>query len=1078
MSSRLLVLLVCAIALRAAPPLTDEYCLMLNDPPLSKDGGALSLRSLDLAAQQSTLAHELIRRHIPIVSSVKLLLNAVFVRVPRGSRPDFFNLPNVRAAVKLAPMKRHLSDAVVLVGVSPGAWNNAKIGGVANAGAGVRIGVIDTGLDNQNPAFIDSTLTAPAGYPLGDATYTNSKIVVARSYVSLLSTADPQYSSPDDLSPVDRVGHGTAVAMIAAGETITGAAATISGSPAAITGVAPKAFLGNYKVFGSPGVNDYTSGAAVIQALEDAASDGMDVVTLALGDTAVAGPLDVDCTASVQPTGIPVTACDPRALAVENAVTQLGMTVVVSAGDDGPTLGTITSPGTAPSAITVGASTNAHDFVSQVLVTASRNQTQAINALFGSGPKPSAPITAPLVDVAKTGDPGTACSPLPANSLTGDIALVIRGACDFDIKANNVQGAGAVALLLYLDNPGDAIFVPTGLADTAIPTVLVSNTDGLTLKTTADANATNVTLDPTLYEVATLPNQMAAFSSRGPSIGLFSPSPSLGIKPELVAPGAGIYTATQTFDPNGDFWDASGFNVGEGTSFAVPFVAGVVALVKQANPTFTAAQLKSAVVNTAAANVSDNGAVADLNAAGAGQLSASDALNVTMTCVPSTLSFGLLNGSYPAPFPGSQSFTLTNVTGAAINVSMNVISYSSEAPASVTLATPSTFILQGGASTTVTLQLTGTSPSPGSFQGEVDISGTGPVLRVPYLYQVTDFTPAIIFPVEGDGILNPIGSTNVIGFRALDQYGNPLSNASGVAWTVDAGTGVVQSTADTSTDLYGIAGAFVTLGSQPEAEIFDGSLGSLSYQFSATAVYSPSITSIVNSGSFAAGSLVAGSFATIFGSNLAPTPGVPRTPYLPLSIATTGVSFDVPAANLSVPAAMSYVGPGQINLQVPWELQGQSSATIKVITNGLVSLTRTVNLTSNSPAFFEFNDAATGALEAVGTTVSYQLVDSANPIPRGEVMVLYANALGPVTVSQATGYVASSNPLDLAYTAASATVSIGGQDAPVSFAGLAPYLVGVYQLNVTVPSGISAGLQPMTLTINGVTSPASSIYVQ
>src|SRR5207249_6590483 len=123
-------------------------------------------------------------------------------------------------------------------------------------------------------------------------------------------------------SPRDRVGHGTAIAMIAAGAQNT--------SPLGqIQGVAPKAFLGNYKIFGSPGVIDFPLYADFAKAIEDAFADGMDIVTLSLGEghAAYYGPLDTD------PQGCGG-ACDIFAQKVENAVSN-GMVVVASAGNDG-----------------------------------------------------------------------------------------------------------------------------------------------------------------------------------------------------------------------------------------------------------------------------------------------------------------------------------------------------------------------------------------------------------------------------------------------------------------------------------------------------------------------------------------------------------------------------------------------------------------------------------------------------------------------------------------------------------------------------------------------------------------------
>src|SRR5262249_8223296 len=145
----------------------------------------------------------------------------------------------------------------------PAAWS--LLGGTTNAGAGVRIGIIDTGIQATHPAFQDASLTPPSGFPVCQIVYpgtlgtqsvdctstlgfTNNKVIVARSYVPVLTQANASDSRPDDPSPRDRVGHGTAVAMAAAGVTSTGPADTI-------TGVAPKAFLGSYKVFGSSDVN-------------------------------------------------------------------------------------------------------------------------------------------------------------------------------------------------------------------------------------------------------------------------------------------------------------------------------------------------------------------------------------------------------------------------------------------------------------------------------------------------------------------------------------------------------------------------------------------------------------------------------------------------------------------------------------------------------------------------------------------------------------------------------------------------------------------------------------------------------
>src|SRR5260370_6721720 len=214
---------------------------------------------------------------------------------------------------------------------APAAWN--ALGGMQNAGAGMKIAILDTGIDQNHASFQDSSLKVPAGYPLCNvpncSSFTNNKVIVARSYVSILAAgSDPHNpaadSRPDDYSPRDRIGHGSATASCAAAAPNTG--------PAQITivGMAPKAYLGNSKIFGSPQINDGTTDHASLQALEDALHDHMDVASLSIGGTAFTGPLDTGA-ACGNKAGIP---CDLVPPVVEVAV-KARMGVVIAAGKDG-----------------------------------------------------------------------------------------------------------------------------------------------------------------------------------------------------------------------------------------------------------------------------------------------------------------------------------------------------------------------------------------------------------------------------------------------------------------------------------------------------------------------------------------------------------------------------------------------------------------------------------------------------------------------------------------------------------------------------------------------------------------------
>ena len=367
-----LILLVSAAFAQTRSRLA-EYALVLEDPPVAQK--VQSRAALQSAEAQAHLAK--VRRRTELWCS----RNSPPARCASVPRRRFWstrsscasrrrmpralkNIPGVKWIQYLPPAKPMLNAAVNLVGV-PAAWS--AIGGSANAGAGVRIGIIDTGIDQNHPGFQDTGFTPPAGFPAGDTAYTNNKVIVARSYVSMLNDPDPIYSTPDDFSPRDRQGHGTAIAMIAAGVQNTGPLGTI-------TGVAPKAFLGNYKVFGSPGVNEYTYRSAWNQALTDAVNDGMDIVTLSLGegDPAIFGPLD-------KGVGVCGDADLRRGLAGGGkCVAVWGLLVVAAAGNggdigsEGVTHNTLNSPGVAPSAITVGASANSHLLYQTVRVNGSR----------------------------------------------------------------------------------------------------------------------------------------------------------------------------------------------------------------------------------------------------------------------------------------------------------------------------------------------------------------------------------------------------------------------------------------------------------------------------------------------------------------------------------------------------------------------------------------------------------------------------------------------------------------------------------------------------------------------------------
>ncbi len=1071
------VLFACvAVVGIAAPPKPRELVLLLEDEPVSlkfagqtsRNGvAALSWRT-QLRAKQALLKQRLATMKVPVTGSADTFLNALFVTAPVDQIAALRAIPGV-SGVALAPrLKRKLDKALDLQNVKQ-AWN--AVGGQSQAGAGVKIAILDSGIDQTHPGLQDSTLTAPAGFPKGDSGFTTPKVIAARSYVASLSYPDIRYSSPDDISPRDHVGHGTALAMIAAGITVK------SPATGSMTGVAPKAFLGNYKIFGSPGINEYTSTAVLVQALEDAYNDGMDIAVLSLGDPAFYAPLDqsTGCASTPLRSWLPANTCDINAYAVEHAA-QSGMVMVVAAGNDGcagdicPTLGTINTPGTAPSAITVGSTTNSHVLFSQI-----RTNGQTYNGFLGNGPKLNAPLTAPVVDVIGLGNDGNACVSLPANSLTGAIALVSRGTCEFFVKANNAQAAGAIGVIVY-DTQSDNIFRPdTLLQDSALPLEYVGVTAGNAIKAAIKANSgLTATLDPTLTAFDNPGfDQIAYNSSRGPTVG------NSQLKPEIAAVGANVYTAAQNYDPNGDAYDVSRFTSVNGTSFAAAMVGGAAALVKQAHPGYTAAQIKSALVNTATANVvmdPATGTLARTTAVGAGKLDANAAVTSNVTANPQVISFGQLSALAKAV-----PVTLTNTSASSQNLTLSVARRDNDGNATVTVS-PSSLTLAAGQSQTVSVTMTGKAPTFGTYEGQINITGGSAPLHLPYLYIVTDNKIANAYPVSGDYYFAGVTEyPDYIFMRITDQFGGPIINAP-VQWTALNGGTVDLRNSDSGTDNYGIAGATILQSSTDGYNTFEGvTLGGYGWDFTEIVNFAPSISNgIFNAATQVGGSLAPGSYASISGSDFASVPILPNTvcqantPCLPISLGEVFVSFD--AGGISVPAPVSYMSFNFINIQIPWEMAGQSSASVKVTYRGIAGPPVTLQLAPTSPAYFEYTDSTNSQLSAVAQDLNYQLITSQNPAVRGKVITLYANGLGPVDNTPPTG--AQSSATTLSRTTSLPVVTIGGQQATVLFSGLTPQTVGLYQINVTVPSGAPTGLQPLTVSIGGVTSKSSQIVVQ
>ncbi len=536
----------------------------------------------------------------------------------------------------------------------------------ATAGEGVKVGVIDTGIDITHPCFNDAGYAAQT--QLGDRKYTNNKVIVARVFNNKLN------QNGFDAAP--KQDHGTHVAGTIACNANT--PATVDGVtiPYAISGVAPHALLGNYNIF--PGDVLNARSEDILNALEAAYADHMDIVNMSLGGGAH----------GVQ---------DLLTIAVDD-LDQANMISAVAAGNSGPDPFTVESPGSAARALTAGASSVPH-FVGAPLTV----EESTFRLAAGDFKTVSADLTAPLGVVMAGGDLSIACTALPAGSLTGKIALVSRGTCSFSQKILDAQQAGAVAAIVVNNVAGDPSAMGLGGLPTepTIPAYMASMDDRAAL-VGDDGQSATIGAAKQYYATANA-DIMAGFSSQGPTDVDFR------VKPDVVAPGVNVLSSIPAA-----FCSAPPcFAFFQGTSMATPHLAGAAAVVRQEHPLWPAWAIRSAVVNQADLTVltqyTDGTTPAtDVNVAGAGRLDLLSSVNASVVLDPVSVSFGAV----PSGSGITKTFAVrvANEGAAPATYSFSMANASASGVAFTVSAAPVTIAAGGTASVTVTATFAKAAP--------------------------------------------------------------------------------------------------------------------------------------------------------------------------------------------------------------------------------------------------------------------------------------------------------------------------------------------------------------------------------
>jgi len=578
--------------------------------------GAASRAYLRAVAEQQAQAARQIRAAIPqarIGRRFQIVLNALTVTLPASKLPALLRQSSVTKVYPSVAYTLALDRSPSVIGA------DVLQRATGADGTGIKIAIVDDGIDQSNPFFDPAGFSYPTGFPRGATKWTSPKVIVARVFPG------PNAGQPGRLA-VDPESsfHGTHVAGIAAG--VSGTIAPAGSDHPRVTGlsgVAPRAWLGNYRVFTVPTpIGHIANTPEILAAFEAAVKDGMDVVNFSGG-----GP-------QIDP------ANDALIQAVHGLVAA-GVVAVIAAGNDRDEfgLGSAGSPGTAPDAISVAAVSNTHVFAPALDVTAPGAPDVLRGIPFRGANQKRAPVEwgstdQRLVDVGSVDADPRLCTRTPAaGSLDGSIVLVDRGICPLADKAQRAKLAGAAGILFADNREGEANVLPV---DTSIPGGSISNLDAVHLRGWLADHGGRTTIrigrDPRELETGRS-GVVTSFSSAGPT--------AFGheLKPDVAAPGGQILSSTLPGT------NSSRFAVFDGTSMATPHVAGSAALLLQLHRNWTPEQVKSALVSTAGTAWADTARTreAPVTLEGGGLVALPAAADPELFTDPTSLSFGDLD---------------------------------------------------------------------------------------------------------------------------------------------------------------------------------------------------------------------------------------------------------------------------------------------------------------------------------------------------------------------------------------------------------------------------------------------------
>lgn len=531
-----------------------------------QDTMTLELNSLDFDAK--------------IIGKTKILAPTLIVQASAEALAKIAKDSRVAKVLPMFDSELHVAASSDYINAKP-----LIVDGIAS-GKGQRVAVLDTGIDYTHQAFGGAgTVEAYLAAQADPTTVAWPQGVVKGGYDFINEDADPIENDPAN-SPVTGAptNHGTS-------------------SSNSVNGIAPDVELYVYSVCG--GGCPSAAQAAALEAAMDPNGDGdisdrVDVMNMSLGgefgDTYTGGGTQY---------------------LIQRAV-ELGVNMVISAGNDGDNPFRIGGPSTTPNALSVGAMT--HPTTEIGVATGTIAGVEGNIQPSGFGPQEAYTITGADIELVYPDANQDGCVAFAADvDFTGKAVLIDRGACAFTDKVLNAQINGA-EFVMIANNTDDGTPAPMGGFDAAvtIKNVGINFAAGAALKAQLAAGGP-ATFDISI-DIKTTSGAVATFSSRGPSMdGL--------LKPEITAPGTSIDVAaagTQT-----------GTNPVSGTSFSGPITAGAVAMIREAHPDRNAFEIKATIMNAANLNVTNEplainpaSELAPISMIGAGLVDVAKAVNL------------------------------------------------------------------------------------------------------------------------------------------------------------------------------------------------------------------------------------------------------------------------------------------------------------------------------------------------------------------------------------------------------------------------------------------------------------------